>query len=78
MRYALSWDNVRGYGVGFIQPSYVRENGLEHLVAQYDVTTEQSLCQFGAMFLKGRQLPEYVQTVIEIAGEIMRDSEEKK
>ena len=68
----------RGYGVGFIQPSYVRENGLEHLVAQYDVTTEQSLCQFGAMFLKGRQLPEYVQTVIEIAGGIMRDSEEKK
>ena len=67
----------RGQGVGFIQPSYVRENGLENMVNLYDVTMEESLCEFGAICLKGRQLPDYVQTVIKIAGEIMKESEEE-
>jgi len=68
----------RGFGVGFIQPSYVRENGLENMVTLYDVTMEKSLCEFGAICLKGRQLPDYVKTVIKIAGEIMKESEEEK
>ena len=68
----------RDCGVGFIQPSYVGENGLEELVAQYDVTTEASLCEFGAISLKGRRLPDYVGTIIRAAREIMGEAEVQK
>lgn len=65
----------RGCGVGFIQPSYVTENGLEEAVCQYDVTVEDRLCEFGALCLKGRQLPDYARSLIQITGEIMKHPE---
>ncbi len=68
----------RGYGVGFVQPSYLRENGMEDHVALYEASEEPQWQEFGAICLKGRQLPEYVRTVIGIAGEIMKQPEGEK